>query len=254
MDIDIRNEAGIFGITFNRLEKKNAITGAMYQAMADGIRQAEADPAVRVIVIAGQPQIFTAGNDLEDFMKNPPALAESPVFQYMLQMIHATKPIIASVAGPAVGIGTTLLLHCDLVYAADNAKFSMPFSQLGLCPEFGSSLLFEKTAGFRRAAEKLLFGESFGADEALQMGLINRVLPVAELAAFTQAQAAKLAAMPPASLRATKRLMKADGRATLEARIAEENKAFSSMLRAPEAKEAFAAFFEKRRPDFSRFA
>ena len=253
MDIDLRNEGGIFCITFNRLQKKNAITGAMYQMMADGLRQAEADPSVRVIVIAGQPQIFTAGNDLEDFLKNPPALAESPVFQYMLQMIHAAKPIVAAVAGPAVGIGTTLLLHCDLVYAADNAKFSMPFSQLGLCPEFGSSLLLERSAGFRRAAEKLLFGDSFGAEEALQMGLINRVVAVADLPAFVQAQAAKLAAMPAASLRATKRLMKADGRAALEARITEENQAFSAMLRAPEAREAFAAFFEKRRPDFSRF-
>ncbi len=253
MDIDITNTDGIFTLAFNRIEKKNAITGAMYQAMSNGLREAEADTSVRVIVIAGQPQIFTAGNDLEDFMHAPPALGESPVFQFMRQLLHATKPVIAAVAGPAVGIGTTLLLHCDLVYAADNAKFSMPFSQLGLCPEFGSSLLLEKCAGFRRAAEKLLFGESFGAEEALQMGLINRVVSVTDLHAFTHAQAAKLAAMPAASLRATKRLMKADDRAALETRITEENHAFSALLRAPEAKEAFAAFFEKRRPDFSRF-
>ena len=253
MDIEITKSSGILRIVFNRPDKKNAITGAMYQAMVDGMRDAEADPAVRVILIAGQPQIFTAGNDLEDFMKTPPMLAESPVFQYMQQMIRATKPVIAAVSGAAVGIGTTLLLHCDLVYAADNAKFSMPFSQLGLCPEFGSSLLLERSAGYRRAAEKLMFGEAFFADEALQMGLVNRVVPADQLADFAQTQAMKLAALPASSVRATKRLMKADDRAALEARVTEENLAFSAMLRAPEAKEAFAAFFEKRKPDFSRF-
>ena len=127
MDIEITKSGGILRIVFNRPDKKNAITGAMYQAMVDGMRDAEADPAVRVILIAGQPQIFTAGNDLEDFMKTPPMLSESPVFQYMQQMIRATKPVIAAVSGAAVGIGTTLLMHCDLVYCADNAKFSMPF-------------------------------------------------------------------------------------------------------------------------------
>ena len=252
--IDVGCEAGILTIAFNRPDKKNAITGAMYQAMADAMRAAQADAGVRVIVIAGLPQIFTAGNDLEDFMKHPPTLAESPVFQFMMQMVHATKPVIASVSGAAVGIGTTLLLHCDLVYAADNARFSMPFSQLGLCPEFGSSLLLQQSAGFQRAAEKLLFGEAFLADEAHRMGLVNRVLPAAELDAFVRAQAGKLAALPAPSLQATKRLMKADQRAALEARITEENAAFSAMLRAPVAKEAFAAFFEKRRPDFSKFA
>ena len=252
--IDIGREAGILTIAFNRPDRKNAITGAMYQAMADAIKAAQGDAEVRVIVIAGLPQIFTAGNDLEDFMKHPPTLTESPVFQFMMQMVHATKPVIAAVSGAAVGIGTTLLLHCDLVYAADNAKFSMPFSQLGLCPEFGSSLLLQQGAGFRRAAEKLLLGEAFLADEACEMGLVNRVLPAAELAAFVRAQAGKLAALPASSLQATKRLMKADQRAALETRITEENAAFSAMLRAPAAKEAFAAFFEKRRPDFSKVA
>lgn len=253
MEIDISKDGGILTIAFNRIEKKNAITGAMYQTMADAMKDAESDPAVRVVLIVGQPQIFTAGNDLEDFMKTPPVLAESPVFQFMMQMVHATKPIIAAVAGPAVGIGTTLLLHCDLVYAADNAKFSMPFSQLGLCPEFASSLLLQQDAGFRRAAEKLMLGESFPATEALEMGLINRILPVDELHAFARGQAAKLAALPASSVRATKRLMKDDSRAAILARIKEENLAFSVMLRAPEAKEAFAAFFQKRKPDFAQF-
>ncbi len=254
MDIEIGKEGGVLTIAFNRLEKKNAITGAMYQTMADALRDAQDDAAVRVVLIVGQPQIFTAGNDLEDFMKNPPMMADSPVFQYMLQMIHATKPIIAAVSGPAVGIGTTLLLHCDLVYAAENAKFSMPFSQLGLCPEFASSLLLQQGAGFQRAAEKLMLGEAFLAEEAREMGLVNRVLPADELLPFARAQAMKLAALPASSVRATKRLMKSDNRAAIEARVTEENKAFGAMLRAPEAKEAFSAFFEKRKPDFSRFS
>ena len=254
MDIESNKDSGILTLTFNRLEKKNAITSAMYQTLADGVQDGENDPAVRVIVIAGQPQIFTAGNDLEDFMKNPPSGAISPVFQFMHRMIDCSKPIIAAVAGPAVGIGTTLLLHCDLVYAAENAKFSMPFSQLGLCPEFASSLLLPQLAGERRASEKLLMGEPFLAAEAAAMGLVNRVLPAGELMPFVAAQVAKLAALPASSVRTTKRLMKAGQMAAIKARIDEENLAFGAMLRAPEAKEAFAAFFEKRKPDFSRFA
>lgn len=253
MDIELNKDSGILNLVFNRLEKKNAITAAMYQTLADGLREADADAAVRVIVIAGQPQIFTAGNDLEDFMKNPPSGAHSPVFQFMQQMVACTKPIIAAVAGPAVGIGTTLLLHCDLVYAAENAKFSMPFSQLGLCPEFASSLLLPRLAGAQRAADKLLMGEPFLAAEAAVMGLVNRVLPADQLLPFVHAQAAKLAALPAASVRTTKRLMRADQIDAIKARIAEENQAFGAMLGAPEAKEAFAAFFEKRKPDFSRF-
>ena len=254
MDIDISKDGGILTLAFNRLEKKNAITSVMYQALADGMREAEADASVRVIVIAGQPQIFTAGNDLEDFMKNPPSGGQSPVFQFMQHMIACTKPIIAAVAGPAVGIGTTLLLHCDLVYAAENARFSMPFSQLGLCPEFASSLMLPQLAGDKRASEKLLMGEPFLAAEAAVMGLVNRVLPADELMSFVHAQAAKLAALPASSVRTTKHLMKAGQIEAIKARITEENTAFSAMLRAPEAKEAFAAFFEKRKPDFSRFA
>ena len=253
MEIELSRDGGVMTLAFNRLEKKNAITSAMYQTLAGAVQAAESDATVRVIVIAGQPQIFTAGNDLEDFMKNPPSGAHSPVFQFMQHMIACTKPIIAAVAGPAVGIGTTLLLHCDLVYAAENAKFSMPFSQLGLCPEFASSLLLPQLAGERRAAEKLLMGEPFLAAEAAAMGLVNRVLPTEELLPFVAAQAAKLAALPASSVRTTKRLMKAGQVEAIKARITEENLAFSAMLQAPEAKEAFAAFFEKRKPDFSRF-
>lgn len=254
MDISIEQAMGICTIRFNRPEKKNAITSAMYQSMGDGIKAAEADPAVRVIVLAGHPNIFTAGNDLEDFMKQPPSTGASPVFQFMAALKDAGKPVVAAVAGAAVGVGTTMLLHCDLVYAADNAKFSMPFSQLGLCPEFSSSLLLPRLVGYQRAAEKLMLGEAFLADEALQLGLVNRVLPADELEAFVQAQAAKLAALPASSVRATKELMKRGTASEIDQQMAAEGEHFRRMLTAPEAKEAFTAFFEKRRPDFSRFS
>ena len=253
MDILISQEHHILTLQFNRPEKKNAITAAMYQTMADALKQSEGDVGIRAILITGHAQIFTAGNDLEDFMKNPPSAADSPVYQYLWQLSHAGKPIIAAVAGAAVGIGTTLLMHCDLVYAADNAKFSMPFSQLGLCPEAASSLLFPQIVGYQRAAEKLLLGEPFLADEAHRMGLVNKVLPPDQLLEFAQAQARKLTALPASSIRATKRLMKSGQIAAVEAQMTEEGKSFGAMLSAPEAKEAFAAFFQKRKPDFTQF-
>jgi enoyl-CoA hydratase/carnithine racemase len=254
MDISIEQANGICTIRFNRPEKKNAITSAMYQSMADGLKAAEADPSVRVIVLAGQPNIFTAGNDLEDFMKQPPGSGVSPVFQFMAALKDASKPVVAAVAGAAVGIGTTMLLHCDLVYAADNARFSMPFSQLGLCPEFASSLLLPRLVGYQRAAEKLMLGEAFLAAEAEAMGLVNRVLPADELEAFVQAQAARLATLPASSLRITKQLMKRGTAGEIDQQMAAEGEHFRRMLIAPEAKEAFTAFFEKRKPDFSRFS
>lgn len=254
MEISTSKADGIFTIEFNRPEKKNAITAAMYQAMADGLKEAEADSEVRVIIFCGKPEIFTAGNDLEDFMKNPPKSNESPVYQFMYNLSHAVKPVVAVVSGAAVGIGTTMLLHCDLVYAADNAKFSMPFSQLGLCPEFSSSILLPQLAGYQRAAEKLMLGEPFLAEEAREMGLVNKVLPLGDLPAFAQAQAAKLAALPASSIRATKRLMKDNQTATIDAKMAEESKYFGEMLTAPEAREAFMAFFQKRKPDFKQFS
>ncbi len=255
MDIQTSKANNITTIEFNRPEKKNAITSAMYQAMADALRDAESDASVRAILIIGKPEIFTAGNDLEDFMKNSAKsdIGERPVAQFMRNLSQATKPVVAAVAGAAVGIGTTMLMHCDLVYAADNAKFSMPFTQLGLCPEFASSMLFPQIVGYQRAAEKLLLGEAFTAQEALAMGLVNKVLPLDELHGFAQVQAAKLAALPASSLRATKSLMKSSQSAAIGARMLEENKHFGTMLNAPEAKEAFAAFFEKRKPDFTKF-
>ena len=256
MSILTTQSDGILTLEFDRLERKNAITGAMYQSMADALRDAEQDTAVRAILITGKPEIFTAGNDLDDFLHNAGegAMTEQrPVFQFMTALESCTKPVVAAVSGAAVGIGTTLLMHCDLVYCADNAKFSMPFTQLGLCPEFASSLLVAQTAGYTRAAEKLLLGEAFLAQEALEMGIVARVLPAAELLAFAQGQAAKLAKLPPASIRTTKALMKRARSPMIREAIAAENERFSAMLQGAEAKEAFTAFFEKRKPDFSRF-
>ena len=230
MDVLISKANGILTITFNRPDKKNAITVAMYQTIADALKDAECDAGVRAILFTGKSEIFTAGNDLDDFLKNPPQSTKSPVYQFIQDLSHATKPVIAAVSGLAVGIGTTLLLHCDFVYAADNAKFSMPFAKLGLCPEFASSLLLPQIAGYQRAAEKLMLGEAFSAQEACAMGFVNKVLPSAEVLVFAQAQAAKLVALPTSSLRATKRLMKGKQIAAIEAKIEEESKLFGEML------------------------
>ncbi|HEY0844062.1 MAG TPA: enoyl-CoA hydratase [Noviherbaspirillum sp.] len=255
MDILTTKTNGILTIEFNRPEKKNAITSVMYQIMADALKDAEGDTAVRAIVIQGKPEVFTAGNDLDDFMKSSSAeVGDRPVAQFMRALSGATKPVVAAVAGNAVGIGTTLLMHCDLVYAADNAKFAMPFTQLGLCPEFASSMLFPAMVGYPRAAEKLLLGEAFLAQEAYDMGLVSQVLPVGELIEHAHGQAAKLAALPASSLRVTKRLMKGAQAEAIQQRMMEENKHFGEMLMSKEAKEAFTAFFEKRKPDFTKFA
>ncbi|MBI1892400.1 MAG: enoyl-CoA hydratase [Burkholderiales bacterium] len=253
MDILTHKADGILTIEFNRPEKKNAITAAMYSAMVEALKDAESDSAVRAILFIGKPDVFTAGNDIEDFLKNPPTAADSPVLQFLAQISRATKPMVAAVAGNAVGIGTTLLLHCDLVYAADNAKFALPFAQLGLCPEAASSMLMPQIAGYQRAAEKLLLGEAFNAEEAREMGLINKVVPGDQLFAYAQSQAAKLVALPASSIRVTKRLMKQAQTAAVETQMAEEIKHFSAMLSSPEAKEAFTAFVERRKPDFSKF-
>jgi len=227
----------------------------MYQMMADALKDADQDKDVRVVLFCGKPDIFTARNDMEDFMNTPPGgdLADRPVAQFMLRLLEAKKPVIAAVAGAAVGIGTTMLLHCDMVYAADNARFSMPFPRLGLCPEFASSMLLPQVVGYPRAAEKLLLGEPFSAQEAYEMGLINRVLPAGELLPYARAQAEKLTSLPPSSLRTTKYLMKVAQADKIKEKVMEENKYFSAMLLSPEAKEAFGAFFEKRKPDFTKF-
>ncbi len=243
-------EGAVATIAFNRPEKKNAITAAMYQSAADALKEAGANDTVRVIVITGDGGCFTAGNDLEDFLQRPPQDDDSPVAQFMDALRTANRPVVAAVPGLAIGIGTTLLMHCELVYAAEGAKFSMPFTQLGLCPEFASSVLLPRIAGYQRAAEKLLLGEAFDAAEAEKMGLVNRVLPAAELMPFVQAQAAKLAALPAESLRVTKQLMKGDLQTPVAAAMLSEMQHFTRLLNGPDAKEAFTAFLEKRKPVF----
>jgi enoyl-CoA hydratase/carnithine racemase len=244
--------AGVMTITLNRVEKKNSITAAMYATMADALVQAEADPAVRAVVFQGHETIFSAGNDIGDFLNAPPATSESPVFRFLRGISTFPKPVLASVCGPAVGIGTTMLFHCDLVYAGNNAAFSMPFVNLGLCPEAASSYLAPQLMGYGRAAEALLLGEPFMAEAALEMGLISRIVPPAEVAALAQRQAQKLAAKPLSSLLETKRLMKQTQAPMVAARMAEEGQSFGRMLREPAAREAFGAFMEKRKPDFSK--
>jgi len=251
----IRTETldGIARIEIARPEKKNAITVAMYQQMADAIGAAHEDHSVRAILIHGQPDIFTAGNDLEDFMKNPPAGMDAPVFQFIAALGYAEKPVVAAVNGAAVGIGTTMLLHCDLVYCGDSAMFSMPFVSLGLCSEFASSLTVPLAAGYHKAAEKLLLGEPMSAEEAAEMKIVNRILPPAEVLGYAKKQAARFNGLPPASVRETKRLMKSAWKSITEKLIEDEARSFARMLHGAEAKEAFSAFFDRRKPDFSRF-
>jgi enoyl-CoA hydratase/carnithine racemase len=245
---------GVARIEIARPEKKNAITVAMYQALADAIAAAHDDGTVRAILIHGQKDIFTAGNDLEDFMKNPPSGMDAPVFRFMQTLGYSEKPVVAAVNGAAVGIGTTMLMHCDLVYCADNAMFSMPFVSLGVCAEFASSLLVPLYAGYHKAAEKLLLADPISAEEALEMKIVNRILPPAEVLDYAIRQAERFNALPPASVRETKRLMKSGWKALTEKIIVDEAKSFGAMLRSPEAKEAFAAFYDRRKPDFSRFS
>ncbi len=244
-------DAGVMTLTINRLEKKNSITAVMYSAMADVLAAAEQDASVRVLVIQGHETIFSAGNDISDFLNKPPSTPEAPVFRFLTGISTFTKPIVAAVCGPAVGIGTTLLLHCDLIYAGDNAAFSMPFVNLGLCPEAASSLLVPQLMGYPRAAEALLLGEPFTAETALEIGLINRIVPPSEASALALQQARKLAGKPLPSLIETKRLMKKGQAAVTAERMVEESISFGRMLSEPAAREAFTAFMEKRRPDFS---
>lgn len=251
-DILCHTDAGVMTLTINRLAKKNSITASMYTLLADALDAALADGAVRAVVIQGHETIFSAGNDIGDFLDKPPSTSASPVFRFLRGISAFPKPIVAAVCGPAVGIGTTLLLHCDLVYAGDNAAFSMPFVNLGLCPEAASSLLVPQLMGYHRAAEALLLGEPFMAESALEMGLINRIVPPAEVNALAQRQAQKLAVKPLSSLIETKRLMKKSNAPLLADRIAEEGVSFGRMLAEPAAREAFTAFMQKRKPDFSQ--
>ena len=250
-DILNHTEAGVMTLTFNRVGKKNSLTAEMYSTLAQALIQAQSDPAVRVLVFQGHETVFSAGNDIADFLNHPPETADAPVFQFLRAVADFSKPMIAAVSGPAVGIGTTLLFHCDLVYAGDNAAFAMPFVNLGLCPEAASSLLAPQMFGYHRAAEALLLGEPFYAEAALEVGLVNRVVPPTEVNNVAQTTARKLAAKPLSALIETKRLMKLGMTARISAQMDAEAASFGRMLREPAAKEAFSAFLDKRKPDFS---
>lgn len=253
MSIRVQTADAVTTIAFDRPEKKNAITAAMYAALADALEHAADDPAVRCVVIHGSTDTFTAGNDLQDFLSNPPQGEDSPVFRFLRAIGGFAKPLVAAVNGPAVGVGTTMLLHCDLVYAGESARFSTPFAQLALCPEAASSLLLPAAAGYHRAAEMLMLGEPVGPLEAREMGFVNAVLPDARTIPHARARAGALVRLPASALRATKRLMKQGQQEAVARQMAAEAAEFAAMLRAPEAREAFTAFLEKRKPDFSRF-
>jgi len=252
-DLLIDTTDRVMTITLARVAKKNAFTRAMYADLADALYSAETDDAVRAVVIQGHESVFSAGNDLADFTQPDADFENSPVFLFMRAISRFPKPVVAAVSGPAVGIGTTLLFHCDLVYASDTAAFAMPFVNLGLCPEAASSLLAPLRMGHGRAAQALLLGEPFRAEDALEMGLVARVVPPAEVHALAQAQARKLAAKPLPSLVETKRLLKQTWADAVANRIGDEARIFARMLGEPPAQEAVAAFLGKRAPDFSRF-
>ena len=250
-DLDLRRDGAILHLALARPAKKNAITRAMYAGLADALGAAAADASVRAVVLSGTGGVFTAGNDLGDFLMDPPTGADSPVFRFLAAASTFPKPLIAAVEGPAVGIGTTVLLHCDLAYASPDARFRMPFVDLGLVPEAASSLLLPRAAGPMRAAGWLLFGEAFSAEDALAGGLVNEI--VADPTGRALERAHTLAAKPPEAVRLTKALLRRADAAAVRETMQVEGDHFRERLASPEAQEAFTAFFEKRAPDFSRF-
>ena len=241
-------ESGVLTLTLNRVDKKNSLNASMYAELADALQSASTDTDIKVVLVQGHETVFSAGNDIADFLQQPASTADAPVFRFLKGIVTFPKPLMASVCGPAVGVGTTMLFHCDIVFAGDNAAFSMPFVNLGLCPEAGSSLLAPQLMGYQRAAEALLMGEPFLVEAALEMGLISRVLPPTEVNAYAQLQARKMATKPLSSLMETKRLMKSAHTPAVLARIQEEAVSFGRMLKEPAALEAFSAFLGKRKP------
>jgi len=248
--ISVKQQSSVTQLVFSRPEKKNAITGEMYQQLADAINQASDDTRVKAIIISGAEGVFTAGNDLADFLANPNMDESSSVYQFLQALMHCQLPLIAAVEGLAVGIGTTLLLHCDRVIAADSAKFSLPFINLGLVPEAVSSMLLPKQVGYQKAAQWLFTGDVFTAAEAFEAGLVAEL--VAEGGAIAQAEAfaEKLAQKPRSSLIATKHLLRRDEE-SMQQRLEAELALFVEGLNSAAAKEAMTAFMEKRPADFS---
>jgi len=257
MSIKTATLNGVATIEIARPEKKNALTVAMYQAMTDALVAAREDAAVRAVLITGQPGVFTSGNDIEDFMTRAPGQGsdamDSPVFRFMRALLDCDKPVVAAVTGAAVGIGTTMLLHCDFVYVSDEARLAMPFVALGLVPEFASSLVVPQLMGHRRAAEKLLTGDPFTPEQAVECGIANAVLPAGEVVNHARRVAERFNQLPPGAVRDAKRLMRGPQHELVLQAIRTEGEIFARRLRSPEAMEAFQAFFQKRKPDFSKF-
>jgi enoyl-CoA hydratase/carnithine racemase len=258
MSIKTATLNGVATIEIARPEKKNALTVAMYQAMTDALHAAQTDAAVRAVLITGQPGIFTSGNDIDDFMNRPPGGGtdnpDSPVFQFMRALHGCEKPVVAAVTGAAIGIGTTMLLHCDFVYVSDEARLAMPFVSLGLVPEFASSLIVPRLMGHVRAAEKLLLGDPFTGADAVEFGIANAVLPAAEVVTHARRIAERFNQLPPGAVRDSKKLMRAPTTAAVLEVIRTEGAVFAGRLASPEAREAFTAFFQKRKPDFTQFS
>ena len=248
----IERQAAVLTLTLNRPEKKNALTRDMYSALADAINAAQDDKAIRAVIIRGSDSCFTSGNDVSDFINTPSSGPNSPVYRFLKAICHAEKPLIAAVNGPAVGVGTTLLLHCDLVYVADNARLKMPFVNLGLCPEAGSSFLLPRLLGHLRAAELLLLGEEISGQRAAEIGLANQALPAGDAvyqAALNSAE--RIASLPPGSIKLSKQLIKEGVSRHADEVMAAEGEHFARLLQGPEAREALTAFMEKRQPVFA---
>jgi enoyl-CoA hydratase/carnithine racemase len=240
----------ILQIQLNRLEKKNAMTVAMYITLTDLLNDAAKDNQIRVVLWHGAGDSFSAGNDIEDFLKNPPGAGESPQARLIQALINFDKPIVAAVQGAAIGGGTTMLTHCDLVFAGESAKFQMPFVNLAVVPEFGTSYSVPARLGYLRAAGLILLGSRFDAKHAAELGLVTRVVPDQELLDTATDTARQLAEKAPAALQACKRLMRVSTRELLERSVKLENQEFATRVRSAEAKEAFTAFLEKRKPNF----
>jgi enoyl-CoA hydratase/carnithine racemase len=251
-EILTERSGSILRITLNRPAKKNAMTSSMYLNMAEILNDAAKDDDVLVALWDGAGDSFSAGNDIEDFLKHPPGPGESPQAQLASALLNFDKPLVAAVQGVAIGGGTTLLTHCDFVFASESARFQLPFVNLGLVPEFGSSWSLPARSGHLRAAELILLGQPFDAKVAAEIGLVTRVVPDERLLATATETAEKLAAKPPAALQACKRLMKHSQRDQIAQAIKVENEEFASRVRSAEAKEAFTAFIQKRRPDFTK--
>lgn len=253
--VTVEDKGGVRTIRWNRPDKKNALTRAMYSAAAEAIETGDREKSVKVFVLGGQPGVFTAGNDLMDFMEAPPHIGAAetpPVERFMRALLNAEKPVIAEVDGVAVGIGTTLLMHCDLAYASERAQFKTPFVDLALAPEYASSLLFPARLGRSPASDLLLLGSVWDSERALQAGMIAGIFPSGTLADDVHQRALALAAKSPGAVRQAKALINAEPE-SVDARILKEGQLFAEMLQSPEFAEAATAFMERRKPDFSKF-